>query len=68
MYDNKNNNSPKQSPQERKVQSPSKLHGFPIHHGHAIKIGSILSDAAKELVEKYDHLILIKTSFKQYIF
>lgn len=49
--DNKNNTSPKASPPERKMQS-SKLHSFPIHHGHAMKIGSIISDAAKELVEK----------------
>lgn len=42
----------KTSPPERKIQSPSKLHGFSIHHGHANKIGSIISDAAKELVEK----------------
>ncbi|XP_050520662.1 ras-specific guanine nucleotide-releasing factor 2-like isoform X3 [Daktulosphaira vitifoliae] len=40
--------SSKVSPPERKVQSPSKLHGFPIHHGHAIKIGTIITDAAKE--------------------
>jgi hypothetical protein len=50
--DSKNNTSSKASSPERKTQSPSKLHGFPIHHGHAIKIGSIISDAAKELVEK----------------
>ncbi|VVC30593.1 Hypothetical protein CINCED_3A018389 [Cinara cedri] len=51
--DRKNPSSPKISPPERKTQSPSKLHGFPIHHGHAIKIGSIISDAAKEFVEKF---------------
>lgn len=50
--ENKNSSSTKVSPPERKIQSPSKTHGFPIHHGHAIKIGSIISDAAKELVEK----------------
>lgn len=50
--ENKNYTTSKTSPPERKIQSPSKLHGFPIHHGHAIKIGSIISDAAKELVEK----------------
>lgn len=56
------------SPPERKIQSPSKIHSFPIHHGHAIKLGSIISDAAKELVEKYillsqsgilNHIIII---------
>jgi len=50
LNDNKISNLPKVSPPERKIQSPSK--GFPIHHGHAIKFGSIISDAAKELVEK----------------
>lgn len=55
-HESKNNGSPKTSPQERKVQSPSKLHGFPLHHG-PLKFGSILSDAAKELVEKYDYFI-----------
>lgn len=52
----KNGNSPPRIlPAERKESqpTPSKLHGFPgVHHGHAIKIGSIISDAAKELVEK----------------
>eukprot|EP00102_Acyrthosiphon_pisum_P026621 XP_016663831.1 PREDICTED: ras-specific guanine nucleotide-releasing factor 2-like isoform X2 [Acyrthosiphon pisum] len=51
LNDNKISSLPKASPPERKIQSPSK--GFPIHHGHAIKFGSIISDAAKELVEKF---------------
>lgn len=50
--DSKNSFLPKVSTPERKTQSPSKTHNFPIHHGHAIKLGSIISDAAKELVEK----------------
>lgn len=52
----KNGNSPPRIlPAERKASqsTSSKLHGFSgVHHGHAIKIGSIISDAAKELVEK----------------
>ncbi|KAF0767236.1 ras-specific guanine nucleotide-releasing factor 2-like isoform X3 [Aphis craccivora] len=51
INDNKISSFPKVSTPERKIQSPSK--GFPIHHGHAIKFGSIISDAAKELVEKF---------------
>lgn len=49
---NKKPSSPKISQPDRKTPSTSKLHGFPIHHGHASKLGSMISDAAKELVEK----------------
>lgn len=66
--DNKTSSSPKVSPPERKVQSPLKSHGFPIHHGHAIKIGSIISDAAKELVEKYNMLLIYMNRIKHIFF